>query len=75
MLTSHSLQRFLATMEYPATKDDLLREARRDGLSDNDMESLYSLPDHSYGAAWSVRASLTRATIESTLGTREPVAA
>jgi len=28
-----TLGRFLADMEYPATKDDLLREARRDGLS------------------------------------------
>lgn len=32
MSPSPALRRFLAEMEFPATKDDLLREAVRDGL-------------------------------------------
>ncbi len=45
---------FLAGMEYPATKDDLMREAMRSRLEWSDLERLESLPDCSYQGAWQV---------------------
>lgn len=60
MPTSPALERFLAAMEYPATRDDLLREAARDGLSADDRALLAELPEQSYSAAWSIRYRLAR---------------
>ena len=58
MTTSPSLQRFLLTMEYPATKDDLLREARRDELAPADCSALKALPERSFSASWQVSLAL-----------------
>ena len=58
MPTSPALDRFLADMEYPATKDDLLREAVRDGLDPDDRARLAALPEQSYSAGWSIRYRL-----------------
>nr|WP_274635637.1 DUF2795 domain-containing protein [Microbacterium bovistercoris] len=58
MHISESLSRFLAEMEYPATKDDLLREGIRADLRRPDCERLESLPEISYHSAWSVRREL-----------------
>jgi len=55
-----AIGRFLAEMEYPATKDDLLREARRDGLSIDDQTLLRSLPEQNYNAGRHIRYHLTR---------------
>lgn len=60
MTLSSSLTRFLAGMEYPATRDDLLREGIRDGLPAGDRALLESLPEHNYSAAWHVRILLTQ---------------
>lgn len=53
------LERFLTEMEYPATKDDLLREASRDGLLAADIAELGALPDGGYDAGRHVRDALT----------------
>ncbi|GAA2885053.1 DUF2795 domain-containing protein [Microbacterium esteraromaticum] len=58
MSLSMSLQRFLAGMEFPATKDDLVREAMRDGLDSDDIRMLMQLDHDSYDARWQVRLSL-----------------
>ena len=60
MHTSSALDRFLRDMEYPATRDDLLREAARDGLGSDDRAVLAQLPDQSFSAAWHIRYHLTR---------------
>ena len=60
MTLSTSLERFLAEMEYPATKDDLLREATRDGLPFGERLLLQELPEQSYSAAWHIRFTLNR---------------
>lgn len=60
MPLSPALDRFLADMEYPATRDDLVREAARDGLDAADRTALGELPDQSYSAGWYVRARLAR---------------
>lgn len=54
MSPSTPLARFLSEMEYPATKDDLLREATRDGLDRDDILALERLDGHSYSARWQV---------------------
>ncbi|WP_243229606.1 DUF2795 domain-containing protein [Microbacterium sp. CIAB417] len=58
MAVSPALDAFLANMEYPATKDDLLREAARDGLSPSDRAVLDTLPDQSFSARWHIRYRL-----------------
>nr|WP_201470966.1 DUF2795 domain-containing protein [Microbacterium hydrocarbonoxydans] len=60
MHTSPDLDRFLRSMEYPATRDDLLREAARDGLGHDDRAALAQLPEQSFSAAWHIRYRLTR---------------
>ena len=58
MSPSPALRRFLAEMEFPATKDDLLREAARDGLDPDDMLALEQLGGQSYSARWQILAGL-----------------
>ena len=55
MNISAELSVFLHDMEFPATKDDLLREAARDGVASVDVDLLQSLPDQSYSGGWHVR--------------------
>ncbi|MFD5215256.1 DUF2795 domain-containing protein [Microbacterium sp. NPDC058345] len=55
---SPSLDRFLADMEYPAMKDDLTREAARDGLAGEDLAALHALPDGRYDARCRLRDTL-----------------
>ena len=52
------LDRFLAGMEYPATTDDLVREAKRDGLSDEDLAVLDSLPAARFDSSFDVRRTM-----------------
>ncbi len=72
MPLSPSLDRFLRDMEYPATRDDLEREAVRDGLDVEDRLLLSGLPDQSYGAAWQVRYRLARRALADAFAPAEP---
>ncbi len=72
---SSALDRFLAGMEYPALRDDLLREAAREGLDADDRAQLESLPEQTYGAAWHVRYRLARQSLADAFAPREPVRA
>lgn len=58
MSPSAALKGFLAGMEYPATKDDLLREAARDRLHRDDILALENLSGSSYSARRQVLAAL-----------------
>jgi hypothetical protein len=53
-------------MEYPATRDDLLREAARDGLDTHDRALLQDLPEQTFDAAWHIRLTLARRTFAGT---------
>lgn len=75
MTPSTALDRFLANMEYPATRDDLLREARREGVAPDDRDLLSTLPEQSFSAAWHIRYHLTRAALADALRCGEPAAA
>lgn len=48
---------FLRTMEYPCTKDDLLREAAREGLTGRALTLLRELQDRAFHGALDVRAA------------------
>ncbi|WP_149083628.1 MULTISPECIES: DUF2795 domain-containing protein [Microbacterium] len=75
MALSSSLDRFLAGMEYPATRDDLLREAAREGLPVDDCAALHELPEQSFSAAWLIRYRLARLAIADALQPAAPLAA
>lgn len=70
-----SLDQFLSTMEYPATRDDLLREAARDGLDADGTAALAALPEQSYSAAWHIRYRLARHALTEALAPAAAVAA
>ncbi|ALX65688.1 DUF2795 domain-containing protein [Microbacterium sp. XT11] len=72
---SPALDRFLAGMEYPATRDDLLREAAREGLGADDRALLEALPDQSYSAAWHIRYRLARRALADAFAPPQPVRA
>ncbi len=42
------LQKFLKGIDYPAKKQILLDQAKRNGADDNVMQALQGLPDKSY---------------------------
>lgn len=67
MALTPALDRFLAGMEYPATRDDLLREAAREGLDADDRAVLRALPEQSYSAAWHIRYRVARAALADAL--------
>lgn len=58
MSPSPALRRFLAEMEFPATKDDLVREAIRDGLDRDDIAAIEQLRGYSYSARWQILTAL-----------------
>lgn len=53
-----ALDAFLREMDFPATKDDLLREAEREGLSYEERAGLRELPDQSFSARRDIRCLL-----------------
>ena len=63
IMVPFAIDRFLRDMEYPATKDDLLREAAREALAERDRQLIRSLPDRTYSAGWQVRRALAPRTI------------
>lgn len=75
MPISSTLDRFLSDMEYPATRDDLLREAARDGLEADDRAMLRELPEQSFSAAWHIRYRLARRRIADALAPADPMRA
>lgn len=75
MSPTSTLDRFLLGMEYPATRDDLLREAAREGLDAEDRAALSELPDQSYSAAWHIRYRLARNRVADLFTTTAPAAA
>lgn len=75
MNLSPALNEFLSDMEYPATKDDLVREATREGLIAEEREVLASLPGRSFDSGWDVRLDLLESTVSNRIRRSEPVAA
>lgn len=42
------LQKFLKGMEYPASKEDLIKHAKKQGADNKVMETLQQIPDDEY---------------------------
>ncbi|NJK78511.1 MAG: DUF2795 domain-containing protein [Chloroflexaceae bacterium] len=42
------LQKFLKGMDYPASKQELIDQARQNGADDNVLNTLQQLPDEEY---------------------------
>ncbi|REJ05682.1 DUF2795 domain-containing protein [Microbacterium bovistercoris] len=57
-----ALDRFLTAMEFPAMKDDLIREGARDGLGSEDRARLDSLPEGRYDGRFHVHEALATST-------------
>lgn len=75
MRISADMSRFLADMEYPATRDDLVREATRDGLGPADIALLKELPEQSYSAGWHIRYRLGARALSDAFTSAEPALA
>ena len=58
MQISSDLELFLKGMEFPATRDDLVREASHDGVGADDLLALDTLPDVTYDSRSRVRHAL-----------------
>lgn len=55
MKLTTQLEHFLTGMEYPARPSDLIREALRDGFTDDDVLIFATLDERSYHGASEVR--------------------
>ena len=58
MMISTEMTEFLNSMEYPAHRDDLVREAARDGLQYSDRARLAELTPRSYHGKFDVLLEL-----------------
>lgn len=52
------IQKFLGGMNYPASRDDLIKHAKSKGADDNMISTLNSLPDESYESAADVSKAI-----------------
>ena len=48
------LQKFLGGVDYPASKDDLLKKAEEHGADEEVLQALRDLPDREYDAPTAV---------------------
>ncbi|WP_167046621.1 DUF2795 domain-containing protein [Salinibacterium sp. ZJ454] len=53
------LRAVLRDIDFPATRDDLLREARRSAGDDATVRTLHDLPDRSFNGSSAVIAALS----------------
>lgn len=54
------IQKFLKGVDYPASKDALLKNARKIGADDNVCASIEQLPDEKYEAPIDVSEALSK---------------
>lgn len=54
------LQKFLKGVDYPASKDTLLKNAKKMGADDNVCASLEQLPDEQYDAPVDVSEAIAK---------------
>lgn len=73
MNTIHTLTGVLSAIDFPATRDDILRLARTDFVDRRLARWLENLPAGSYDGAWQVCQALASASGHSTSAGRVPV--
>lgn len=52
------LQKHLSGVDYPASKDDLVRAAEREGAGDDVLDALRSLPDREFDGPTDVSSAV-----------------
>jgi hypothetical protein len=55
------IQKYLSGVEYPASKDDIVATAEREGASGDALEALKNIPDGDYDAPTAVSSAVTDA--------------
>ncbi len=58
MVNPVQVQKFLSGIDYPCSKDDLIKTARQHGADDNVINTLQKLPNKSYDAPTEVTKQL-----------------
>ena len=53
------LQKHLGGVDYPASKDDLVRRAEESGAGDDVLEALRGIPDREYDAPTAVTKAVS----------------
>ncbi len=53
------LQKYLGGIDYPASKDDLVKKAESNGAGDEVMEALRGIPDQEYDAPTAVTKAVS----------------
>jgi hypothetical protein len=54
------VQKYLSGVDYPATKDQLIEHARKQGAPDGVIEALSSLPDDEYDGPNKVSSAVAK---------------
>jgi hypothetical protein len=54
------VQKFLAGVDYPASKDDIVRAAEKNGADGNVLDALRNLPDQDFDAPTDVSEAIGR---------------
>lgn len=52
------IQRHLSGVDYPASRDELVQTAEREGAADDVVEALRSLPDREYDSPTAVSSAV-----------------
>lgn len=52
------IQRHLSGVDYPASKDDLVSTAQREGAAEDVVDALRSLPDREYDSPTAVSSAV-----------------
>lgn len=53
------VQKFLGGLDYPASKDDIVKKAEDSGADENVLDALRGLPDQEYDAPTAVSSALS----------------
>jgi len=54
------VQKFLGGIDYPASKDDIVRTAEEQGADENVMDALNGIPDREYDGPTAVSQAVSR---------------
>lgn len=60
MASSEEVVRYLVTVDFPATKDELVADAEANGAPEDVLKSLRAMPPVSYGSKAEVQRSALR---------------
>jgi Protein of unknown function (DUF2795) len=54
------VQKYLGGIDYPASKEDIVKKAKDKGADNNVMEALQNLPDQEYDAPTAVSEAISK---------------